>query len=98
MSFLKISLGVAVSLRIAEYERRGGPTDGDLERTRKFADILTAKGDILQFGGGKKGEVAEIFNGLADALAVMSFCPGGVLFGKDRWEGQNLLRRLMEGL
>lgn len=75
---LPLTLSVAVPLRVVEYQRRGGPTDADRERVREFASVLGAKGDILQFGGGKPGEVAEVFNGLADALAVLAFQPGGV--------------------
>lgn len=78
---LELSLSAAVPLRIAEYVKRGGPTDDDRRRTREFAPTLGAKGDILQYRGAKKGETAAVFNQLADALAVLAFCPGGVRFG-----------------
>lgn len=48
----------------------------------KMAELLATKGDILQFGGGKKGEAAEVFNALARGLAILSALPGGVdVFG-----------------
>jgi hypothetical protein len=77
---LSIGLSAAVPLRIAELQRRGGPTDMDFERIKSVSLLLCEKGDILQFSGGKKGEVASIFNQLADALSVMAFVPGGVSF------------------
>jgi hypothetical protein len=51
--------------------------------------VLGERGDVLLFGAGKKGkkgEVAEIFNGLARALAVLSFFPGGVTLFGSHWE------------
>lgn len=48
----------------------------------KMADLLATKGDVLQFGGGKKGEAAQAFNALARGIAILSALPGGVdLFG-----------------
>jgi len=41
---------------------------------------IAAQGDILMYGGGKKGETAAVFNALARGLAAMSTKPGGVLF------------------
>jgi hypothetical protein len=76
-----------------EFADNGGPTDADIGRARDFADKLACKGDILQFGGGKKGEVAELFNELARSIAVMSFTPGGVkLFGA-HYDAANITRR-----
>jgi hypothetical protein len=99
---LAIALSAAVPLHIFELEARGGPTPDDLERTRGFADVLAEKGDILQFtsprrkaGKGKKagGETdrdrmgtADVFNGLARAIAVMAYCPGGVKAFGSHWK------------
>jgi hypothetical protein len=85
---LRIALSASVPLRIADFQRRGGPDDADFERIRGFAQVLGEKGDVLQFGGKKKGEPAALFNQLADALAVMAFCPGGVKFGDEHWEAK----------
>jgi hypothetical protein len=52
------------------------------------ADLLASKGDILQFGSKKKGEAAEIFNRVAEAIAIMSFCPGGVTLFGEHWEAK----------
>jgi hypothetical protein len=68
---------------------KGGPTEKDLQETRDFAPVLGEKGDVLMFGGSKtKGEVATLFNRLAQALAVMAFAPGGVRFAGDHFKAR----------
>ena len=79
---MSLTLQAGVPLRIMEMEARGGPSDWDLDDARDFAAVLGEKGDILQYGGGKKGEVAALMNRMIRAVAVLAFCPGGVrLFG-----------------
>lgn len=56
------------------------------EPWRGVAQLLAEKGDVLMYGGGRRGEAAEAFNHLAHALAVMSFLPGGVRFAGTCWE------------
>ena len=78
----KLTLSVGVPLRIMEMERAGGPSDLDISFARDYATVLGEKGDVLQFGSKRKGEVAELMNGLIRAVAVLACCPGGVrLFG-----------------
>ena len=82
-NFLSAALSVAVPLHIYELRLSGGPTDADIIACRAFADDLGSHGDVLLFGSKKKGETADLFNRLARAIAVLSFCPGGVhLFGE----------------
>lgn len=83
---LAISAACAVPLRIAEYRAKGGPTEADRERVRGHSQLLAEKGDVLQMGGGKKGEAARVFNALVDGLAVLAFQPGGVRFAGQRYE------------
>jgi len=79
---LPISLAAAVPLRIAEYIQMGGPSALDVERARSQAHTLAEKGDVLLYRGKRPGEAATLFNALADCLAIMAFCPGGVkVFG-----------------
>jgi len=86
-SFLmKLTLDTGVPLRIMEMERKGGPTDADLQEARDFSVVLGEKGDILQYGGGKPGEVASLMNRMIKAVAVLAFCPGGVRLFGSRYE------------
>ena len=80
---LGTALATAVPLHILELQERGGPTDYDMEQMNGVAQLLGERGDILLFGGKKKGECAEIFNKTAFGIAVLAFAPGGVtLFGQ----------------
>jgi hypothetical protein len=83
---LTTCLQAAVPLRILEYRGRGGPGPEDVERARRAARTVAEKGDILMFRGAKPGQTAEVFNALADGLAVLAFCPGGVKFLGQHWE------------
>lgn len=85
---LRSTLAIAVPLRILEIKSRGGPTDTDFERAKAFGPVLAEKGDVLMFGGKKKGEAAHLFNELAYAMAVMSFVPGGLNFFEDHYESK----------
>lgn len=43
-------------------------------------DLIGGKGDVFQFSGGKKGEIAKVFAAVARGLAVLALQPGGVTF------------------
>lgn len=80
---LTIALNVAVSVRVLEFIKRGGPTNEDLERARTILKDLGERGTDLYFRSNKEGATADRFEQVADAIAVLSFCPGGiVIFGK----------------
>lgn len=51
--------------------------------------LLAEKGDILLFGGGKKGEVTAIFNAVARGIAALSFMPGGIDSFGEHWEARH---------
>lgn len=85
---LATAIGCAVPLRILEYQARGGPTDADRERVRGSAQIIAEQGDRLMYRGNAPGDAARLFNALADGLAVLAFCPGGVRFCGTRYEAQ----------
>ena len=73
---------LAVPLWIERMKAKGGPDDEDRKKAQETSGILGERGDILLCGGGKKGEVADQFNRVSHAVAVLAFCPGGVsLFG-----------------
>lgn len=74
---MTIALEAAVPLHIGDLARQ--PWQAVEEIAHASADIVASKGDVLQFGG-RKGEAAGAFNGLARGLAALAFCPGGVRF------------------
>jgi len=85
---LSIALSAAVPLHIAELKAKGGPDAADLKKAQELSQILGERGDILLFGGGKKGEAADQFNRVARALAVLAYCPGGVTLFGGHWEAK----------
>ena len=83
-SLLAIALDVAVPLWINEL--RALSFDHRMERAKICAQVVAEKGDVLQFGGGKRGEAANAFNRLAEGVGCLAFAPGGVkIFGR-HWQ------------
>lgn len=78
-------ISAAVPLWILKIESEQWSPDRRVTEAHECADVIVSKGDILQFGGGKRGEVAKAFNALAKGLACLAFAPGGVTFGRNHW-------------
>lgn len=83
LTLIGLSLELAVPLWTEKLSRM--PWDRVIERARECSDIVAEKGDVLQFKSKKKGESARAFNALAEGLAALSFCPGGVTFLGVTW-------------
>ncbi len=85
---LRISLEAAVPL----WQERLRAISWEVlqERAREAADMIASKGDVLQFGGGKKGEAAQAFNRCAEAITILSFLPGGVTFAGLHFEAAHV--------
>ena len=80
---LPIAMAAAVLLYVMQLQEKGGPDADDMKQAQAVSDKLGERGDVLLFGGGKKGECAEMFNETARAIAVLAFCPGGIdIFGQ----------------
>lgn len=86
---LAITLSVAVPLRIQEIRKKGRAWwQESLSKNREYwTSRIASKGDDLQYGSQKKGEVAKLFNETVDAIAHLAFVPGGVHFLRDHYEG-----------
>jgi hypothetical protein len=83
---LKIFLLASVPLRILALRETGGPQAHDYGRIQMFFKVLAEQGDQLLFKSAVPGRTADLANGLADAIAVLSFCPGGVTLFGEHWE------------
>ena len=83
---LGIAMEVAVPLWILSIREKGGLTNQDFIEAKETSDLLGIKGDRLIYGKvktDKDGVVADLFNRTAKAIAVLSYCPGGItIFGK----------------
>lgn len=83
--WLEKNLRIAVPIWVEELKDE--PIDSLLPRTEGYAQFIGARGDVLMYGGGKKGVAAECFNKVAEGLAILSMvCPGGVDFGEMHFE------------
>jgi hypothetical protein len=85
-SHLGIFLSAAVPLQIRELQSKGGPTLEDLRAMQKYSKQLKEHGDSLLFKDKKKGVTAQMANGLASAVAILSFVPGGITTFDQHWE------------
>lgn len=65
-------------MRDWSFERRA-------EAAHVATDAVAYRGDVLMYGGGRKGQVAEVFNHLARGLAAAAYQPGGVDFAGQHW-------------
>lgn len=89
---LSIALSAAVPLWIHTVRQRGHAAwvARLAEKSGEWSQTLAERGDVLQYGHKKKtksneGEVAQLFNMLAEALAHMAFVPGGVRVFGEHW-------------
>ena len=92
---LPTALSAAVPLRIFAIYERGGPTADDWTRLQGLGRLLAERGDQLLFRSALPGETAEVFNALAEALALLAFLPGGVPFGDERFDALQILSGLL---
>ncbi len=83
---LDVLLPAAVELEIARLEEQGGPWDGDREAARAYGELLAGSGDQLLYRGAP-GQARAAFVGLAKAIAVAAFAPGGVEYSGRRYVG-----------
>lgn len=58
-----------------------------MNQVRSIASLIGERGDALQYGSKKPGEVGFLFNCLAEGLAILAICcDGGVNFGDLHFE------------
>lgn len=93
---LQIALSCAVPLHIQKIKAEGGITGEDVRWCGRISELIGEHGDILLWKGTKKNNyqdlfpgqknisTADVFNVMAKAIAIQSFCPGGIkIFGME---------------
>jgi hypothetical protein len=88
-STLAVSLSGAVPLWAMKI-RQEHPSDWDYIKARAEAcsQVIAEHGDNILFKSKKPGETARAFNALAEAIACLSFLPGGVTVFGQHWENE----------
>lgn len=94
-TLLPTALSAAVPWWIVEIAERGGPTAHEWTRLQGFGRLLAERGDQLLFRSSRTSETAEVFNALAEALAILAFLPGGVPFGDQHFDAHEILSCLL---
>lgn len=95
-SQLSMALSAAVPLRMMAMAERGGPDASDMKKAQEAVGLLGEKGDRLLFKSAKKGETANLFNSLAHAITVLSFCPGGVNTFGQNFDGNKYINKVKQ--
>ncbi len=87
---LALFLGTAVPLWIDQMKNWAPSV---IQQTaHDLVDIVTSSQGIAAMvdpdarGTERKGELAKAFNAVAQGLACLAFCPGGIVFGGHHWE------------
>lgn len=87
---LRMSLAIAIPVRIFEILDRGGIEEGDIARIKGYAQVLREHGADLFVQSQEPGGTGERFNQVSDLIAVLSFLlPGGVQAFGGHWDAQN---------
>jgi len=70
-----------------EWYDRDGPKDKDIEEATEFLHQFAREGAIMEFKRADflVGRTPDLFNRLADALAVLSWLEQGVTLFEDNW-------------
>jgi len=82
---LKIALETAVPIWQDEFRRRGGVQKDDIARAKQSVAEFSENGDALFYK--KVSKTTELFNKVAEAIAVLSLLPGGVDVFEKHWNG-----------
>lgn len=85
---IRKALRAAVPYRMREWYDRGGPKERDKEGAVEFLHQFATEGTIMEFKRADfhVGRTPELFNRLADALAVLSWLEDGVTLFEDTWD------------
>ena len=93
---LSLSLSTAVPIEIHDLYQSFRGCDGIppwmVGEAIVFGQVLAERGDRLLYRSERKGETADMFVGLARALAIMSFVPGGAPFLEEPFDALKQLR------
>ena len=85
-ALLRSSLSCAVPLWILEKKKQSW---AELQARIPYCLQMVAEhGDNILFRAKKKGDSAAAFNALAEAIAILSFVPGGVTLFGSHWESK----------
>lgn len=68
--------------------------DRRVAKARELVEIIAYEQGVAALcetearGTARKGELGKAFNAIAQGLACLAFCPGGIVFAGHHWEAQ----------
>lgn len=86
LALLQTSLDAAVPLWVLRHKDKS--FEELQRRAQQASQIIAEHGDDILFRSARPGGSAYAFNALAEALAILSFMPGGVTAFGRHWESQ----------
>lgn len=87
-TLLQLTLQTAVPLWINELQDKRWDHIQN-SRIPYIVDQIASHGDNILYCGKTKGDTAKAFNALAEGIAILSFCPGGVKVFGGHWEAKH---------
>jgi hypothetical protein len=80
-------LEIAVPLWVERWQRTSWLAVRDA--TPRLVLMIAEHGDVILYRSPTRGDTTQAFNALAEAVAILSFAPGGVRVFGHRWESQH---------
>lgn len=71
-------LAAFVPIRIAHFERLGGPSDWDFSVARDYWQAMTDRGEGTELFFVERGKTARTAGMLVELVACLAFAPGGI--------------------
>ena len=85
-AFLGLTVPMWIELmRPWQAERRARKAQ-ELVEIIAYEQAIAAICEVEARGTARKGEIARGFNAIAQGLACLAFCPGGIVFAGHHWE------------
>lgn len=85
-AFLGVTVPMWIDLMRRWHPERRQHKAHDLVEVIAYEQGVAALCDPEARGTARKGEIAKAFNAVAQGLACLAFCPGGIVFAGHHWE------------
>lgn len=86
-SQLAIALSASVPLCVAEFQQRPW-RELDAQRS-EWVQMIAEHGDHILYRSKREGDSAKAFSALVQAIAFLSFAPGGVKLLGTHWQNRH---------
>lgn len=85
-AFLGVSVPMWIALMRPWHPERRATKAHELVEIIAYEQGVAALCDPEARGTARRGELGKAFNAIAQGLACLAFCPGGIVFAGNHWE------------